>query len=98
MLKLEEKPAWEALQNHFQQIKDLSQNSISIIASIFKDGIDQETFIDKHPVALADIIWAMFSGIVLWEESKRIINGEKEYLQQTLDVAFDIFAKGVKKN
>jgi len=79
------------------QIKVLSQGSIAIISSIFKEGIDQHKFIDRHPVALADIIWGVFSGIVLWEESKRIIDDKKEYLKQTLDIAFEIFVRGIKK-
>ncbi|MDM8555092.1 TetR/AcrR family transcriptional regulator [Desulfococcaceae bacterium HSG7] len=79
------------------QIKELSQSSIAIISSIFQEGIAQKQFIDRHPVALADIIWAVFSGIVLWEESKRIIDDKKEYLKQTLDIAFEIFVKGIKK-
>jgi len=79
------------------QIKALSQSSIALISSIFKEGIAQNKFIDRHPVALADIIWGIFSGIVLWEESKRIIDDKKEYLKQTLDIAFEIFAKGIKK-
>ncbi len=78
------------------QIKALSQSSIATISGIFKEGIDQNQFIDRHPVALADIIWAIFSGIVLWEESKRIIDDKKEYLKQTLDIAFEIFVRGIK--
>ncbi len=79
------------------QIKTLSQSSIATISGVFKEGIAQDIFIDRHPVALADIIWGVFSGIVLWEESKRIIDGKKEYLQQTLDIAFEIFVRGIKK-
>ena len=79
------------------QIKELSKSSIAIISSIFQEGIAQKQFIDRHPVALADIIWAIFSGIVLWEESKRIIDDKKEYLKQTLDIAFEIFIRGIKK-
>jgi hypothetical protein len=39
----------------------------------------------------------MFSGVVLWESSKNIINEEKDYLKNTLDIAFDIFSRGIKK-
>jgi hypothetical protein len=79
------------------QIKKLSQSSIAIISGVFQEGIAQNQFIDRHPVALADIIWGIFSGIVLWEESKRIIDDKKEYLKQTLDIAFEIFIRGIKK-
>jgi AcrR family transcriptional regulator len=79
------------------EIKALSKDSIEIIADMFREGIEKEVFIDKHPVALADIIWAMFSGIVLLEESKRIISDDKNYLKQTLETAFEIFSRGVRK-
>ncbi|MBW1841536.1 MAG: TetR/AcrR family transcriptional regulator [Deltaproteobacteria bacterium] len=78
-------------------IKDLSRSSFASMAEIFRDGIDKGVFIDRHPVALADIVWALFSGVVLWEESKRIIDPEKDYLKSTLETAFEIFARGIKK-
>jgi hypothetical protein len=40
----------------------------------------------------------MFSGLVLWEESKRIINPKKDFLKSTLSLAFDVFARGIKKS
>jgi hypothetical protein len=78
-------------------IKELSQSSIQTTAKLFKKGIEEGDFIDEHPVALAGIVWAVFSGVVLWEESKRIINDEKNYLKQTLDTAFEIFERGIRK-
>jgi AcrR family transcriptional regulator len=76
-------------------IKVLSRKSLGAIASIFQEGIRKGAFIDRHPMALGDTLWALFSGIVLWEESKRIINDDKNYLKQTLDVAFEIFSRGI---
>ncbi len=80
------------------EIKQLSQSSLKVISEIFAAGIQDGVFIDKHPVALADVLWALFSGVVLWEESKKIINGEKDYLKETLEVAFDIFGRGISKS
>ncbi len=80
------------------EIKQLSQSSLKVISEIFAAGIKDGVFIEKHPVALADVLWALFSGVVLWEESKKIINGEKDYLKETLDVAFDIFGRGISKS
>jgi AcrR family transcriptional regulator len=78
-------------------IKELSQSSIQTTAKLFGKGIEEGEFIDEHPVALAGIVWAIFSGVVLWEESKRIINDEKNYLKQTLGTAFEIFERGIRK-
>jgi AcrR family transcriptional regulator len=78
-------------------IKELSRSSFGSMAEIFKEGIHQGDFIDRHPNALADIVWALFSGVVLWEESKRIIDHEKDFLKPTLEIAFEIFGRGIKK-
>lgn len=78
------------------EIETLSRKSLGAIANIFKEGIDKKVFIDKHPIALADIFWSLFSGVILWESSKKIINDEKDYLKETLKTAFDIFTRGIK--
>jgi len=80
-----------------EDIKDLSRKSLNSIAKIFKDGVAQGLFVDRHPVALADTFWALFSGVVLWLTSKKLIDEQKDYLKQTLEIAFDIFVQGVKK-
>ncbi len=80
-----------------KNISDLSQSSIRATAKLFTDGIENGTFVDEHPIALAGIAWALFSGVVLWEESKRIIDEEKNYLKETLDVAFEIFERGIRR-
>ena len=66
------------------------------MAKIFEEGIQKGDFIDRNPVALADIVWALFSGVVLWEESKRLIDNKKDFLKSTLEIAFDIFTQGIK--
>jgi AcrR family transcriptional regulator len=80
------------------EIKVLSRKSLGSIAQIFKEGVDQGIFVDHHPLALADTFWSLFSGVVLWLTSKRIINEKKDYLKQTLDVAFEIFTRGLRKS
>ncbi len=77
------------------EINTLSKKSIASIARIFEDGIEQGMIIDRHPVALADIFWSLFSGVILWESSKKIIDGSKDYLRETLGAAFNIFRKGI---
>src|SRR5210317_827893 len=79
-------------------IKELSRSSFASMAEIFKDGIRKGVFIDRHPVALADIVWALFSGVVLWEESKRLIDSKKDFLKPTLEIAFEIFNRGIEVN
>jgi len=79
------------------EIKRLSQSSIKIMSDIFSEGISTGVFIKANPNALADIFWALFSGVILWEESKKIIDNKKDFLKPTLDIAFDIFRQGITK-
>ena len=79
------------------EIEELSRKSIGAIARIFEQGIDTGLFIDRHPVALADIFWALFSGVILWTTSKKIFNEEKDYLKDTLKIAFEVFSRGIEK-
>jgi AcrR family transcriptional regulator len=79
------------------EIKDLSKRSNTAIAKIFEEGITKGIYIDRQPIALADIFWSMFSGVVLYEASKKIIDPDKNYLKSTLNIAFEIFEEGIRK-
>jgi len=78
-------------------LTELSRNSLQILADIFKNNSPGNSFLARRPKAIADIVWSLFTGVVLWEESKRMIDDEKNFLKQTLDVAFEIFARGVTR-
>jgi len=78
-------------------IRDLSMNSLDIISKIFAEGIENRTFIEQPPKMLTDVMWALFSGVVLWEESKRIISNNKETNARAFDSAFEIFSRGIAR-
>jgi len=80
-----------------ENITELSRNSLTILAAIFEDDTGQDRYASHHPTAIADIVWSLFTGVVLWEESKRMIDNEKDFLRQTLDVAFEIFSRGITR-
>jgi AcrR family transcriptional regulator len=79
------------------QIMDLSRQSLNTLADIFAKGIDEGTFLDREPFKLALILWAMFSGLILWEESKRSLDPRKDFLKPTLETAFEIFRRGLRE-
>jgi len=79
------------------EITELTRKAMKSIVQIFKDGVSKETFIDRHPVALADMFWSLFSGVILWMTSKKLVNESKDHLKETLALAFDIFYRGVKR-
>jgi len=78
-------------------ISELSRNSLQILADILKDSSNRNTVLTRQPTAVADIARSLFTGVVLWEESKRMIDDGKDYLKDTLDIAFEIFARGVSR-
>ena len=92
----------ETLQNLsdevLQQIKIYSATAHGAIIKVIKDGIEQDIFIDEHPVALADVLWASYAGIVLWVDSKRLLNDQKDFVKPTLKTAFALISRGLKKN
>jgi AcrR family transcriptional regulator len=79
------------------EITSLSKQSLKAIAEIFKSGIEESVFIKNKPIVYADIVWALFSGLILLEESKRILNERKDYLKPTLEIAFKILSLGIRK-
>lgn len=91
----------EALRNItpelLSEIKALSRNALNEIAKLFEEGVDDDFIMNKPPIIIADILWSLFSGIVLWETSKRIIDQDKDFLKDTLDTAFEIFSRGIQR-
>lgn len=79
-----------------EEITSLSRKAIGTMAGIFKEGIESGVFIDRHPTALSDALWSLFSGVVLWESSKKTLDDQKDYLKSTLDMAFEIFFRGIR--
>lgn len=80
------------------QIKHYGGDTIKTIAKIFEDGIREEIFLNRDPIALADIVWGLFSGVVLWEETKKSFDPKKDFIKPTLELGIEIISRGVKKN
>jgi AcrR family transcriptional regulator len=79
------------------KINNLATEVMEMIAHIYEEGVRQGKFKSGRSIALADIMWGIFAGLVMWEESKRRLNPRKDFLKSTLDKAFDIFLKGIRK-
>jgi len=80
-----------------ERINELSAEALRLIARMFQRGVEEGAFRDHNPVALADIVWSTFAGLVLWEESKHHFHPEKRFLKPTLLLAMDILARGVAR-
>jgi AcrR family transcriptional regulator len=80
-----------------KKIQDITRQCSKAVASIFEQGIKEGIFINENIMAQTDLIWGLFTGIVLWENTKRIFNPKKDHLEPTLDLAFKILLRGIKK-
>lgn len=79
------------------EIKTISCKAINEIAMIFRNYNNIKHSTEYTPELLAEIFWSLFSGIVLFQESKKNVLGEKNiFLKKTLDTAFEIFKLGVE--
>jgi AcrR family transcriptional regulator len=79
------------------QINTLTKNTMNMFGEIYKDGVSQGKFHPENSVAIGDIMWAMFIGLVLYEEAKKKLDPKKDFLKPTLEKAFAIFHRGIKK-
>ena len=80
-----------------EQILEIVGEVMRQIASIFEEGIAQDKFLEGNRTEYADILFASFLGLVIWEEAKRKINPNKDYIKTTLDKSFEILLRGIKK-
>jgi len=79
-----------------EQLKKYSSQAHGAIIAVVKEGIDTGIFIDEHPAAMADVLWGSYAGVVLWVDSKRLLNDQKDFVRPTLRTAFKIIIQGMK--
>lgn len=78
-----------------EQIMSLLKQSLGNLTEIFANEMNKDAVADRDPQELALISWALFSGLVLWEESKRSLDPRKNFLKPTLEIAFEVLARGL---
>jgi AcrR family transcriptional regulator len=78
------------------EFNELTRNSIQALAKTFDQGIKKGIYVKQSPIVLADIFWSTFSGVILWQASKKLANEKKDHLKETLKFAFDVFERGIK--
>jgi len=79
------------------ELNYLFKEITTIIADVYLEGVRKGIFREGHGMAHADMIWGIFTGIMVVEEAKRGIDPRKDFFRPTLDRAFDIFMRGIKK-
>jgi AcrR family transcriptional regulator len=79
------------------ELQDITRQIQRGVNSIFEQGIREGRFMNINPIAQADIVWGLFSGLALWENSKKLFSPNKDHLETTLDLAFEILCRGIAK-
>ena len=79
-----------------QELKKYSALAYGSIVTTIKEGIDAGVFTREYPVALVDILWGVYNGVVLWVNSKWLLDDQKDFVKSTLETAFEIILKGMK--
>jgi AcrR family transcriptional regulator len=80
-------------------LKALNQTGKSLlnqIASLFQDGMDQGAVRPANPMALADLLWSTFTGVVAWQEAKQTSDSSKQFRGSMLELAFETFLRGIR--
>lgn len=77
-----------------EQIVGLSRRCIDALAAVLTQAAGPDDLVRRNPHRAALILLSLFSGLVLWEESKRALDPKKDFLQPTLDLAFELFSRG----
>jgi AcrR family transcriptional regulator len=81
------------------EIKERSAAGLRSIAAIFEQGMRKGAFSeDVPPIALADIVWGGFLGLVVWENSKEVLDPRKQYLKQTWGVFMELLSRSLSQN
>jgi AcrR family transcriptional regulator len=78
------------------EIKGLARNILSKIVGILKEGMKEDAITNYHPIAVADILWGIFSGVILREETKKVVNGSEDLVRTNFELAFEIFIRGLQ--
>lgn len=98
MFHLQSGDTYQNLTSQLQaEIRKLSRTSLHSIARLIEDAMDKQKMIPQSSGKLAEMIWAFFSGVVLFDANKKIIKNKESDLKTTLKIAFDIFLRGIQK-
>ena len=79
------------------QINIMIKKTMRLVAKTFEEGVRQGVFRKQNSMAVADSIWCMFMGVLLYEPAKTKLNPKKDFFKSTLDTVFENFYRGIMK-
>ena len=77
-----------------EKLNQTGRSVLGRLADVFREGVDRGVFRPANPLALADLFWGAFTGVVAWEEAKRTTSPDKKFMDATLDLALETLIQG----
>ncbi|MCP3942666.1 MAG: TetR/AcrR family transcriptional regulator [Desulfobacteraceae bacterium] len=78
-----------------RQIKDLSSECFNILITTIQEGMENKIFHKQNPIVIADILWGIFSALILLAENERMLNNRKDFVKSTLETAMETVYRGI---
>ncbi len=78
------------------ELNSTGRHILKKLAAIIENGMDLGVFRRCNPMALADLLWSTFTGVVSWQEAKKTSDPSKQFLETTLEVAFEVYLRGIR--
>jgi AcrR family transcriptional regulator len=79
------------------ELNRLAVRLVELFSGFFDQGIRNGLFQDHHRVALHDVVWSLFTGLVILEEIKKFFDPEKDYFESTMSLGLKLIHQGLKK-
>ena len=81
------------------EINTLSRAALRTLTGMFAAEIEKGAIAAAaNPTALADLVWGLFSGIALWEQTKRMINPDRYQFEKNIRLGFDLLRCGLHQD
>lgn len=83
--------------DRISEIIAVNRQTTRMISSIYEEGAEQGLLVEDKGIVHMDIIWGMVTGIIMWVETKRLHDPSKDFSKTTLQKAFEIYMRGIRK-
>jgi len=80
-----------------EEQNELVRRGLSAITQLYKEGIEQGEYRDGDARVYAHLLYSTVTGIIIWEESKRRSDPDKDHLLPTINLFLEIFTRGISR-
>ncbi|MDX9787496.1 MAG: TetR/AcrR family transcriptional regulator [Desulfobacterales bacterium] len=98
MLQVQSGEIFSNLSDEFlQTFRGLFKRSNLLLKTLFQEGIDTGVFVNKHPMAMVNILWSTLAGVLLMERNRKVLQSEDGGFRDAFNFAFDIIERGLRR-